>query len=245
MVSDLSPVLTPVTGLLDAGGVVMWIIAGLSVVALTLIIGKIIEFWRAGLWRRQAAEAAVLAWQRGDANGALARLAHQSGPVAEVVAIAVRGRLQAAQTDDVVREEVARAGAAQLERLRIGLRPLEVIGTLAPLLGLLGTVIGMIDAFRELEAAGSRVDPAVLSGGIWVALLTTAGGLSVAIPTVAAHVWLERQVERLHHAMQDAATRIFTHGEGVTRDQAVDEAAGTVTGPCTPAPRLAEGGRAD
>lgn len=50
----------------------------------------------------------------------------------------------------------------------------------------------MIDAFRELESAGSQVDPSVLSGGIWVALLATAAGLSVAIPAVAAHTFLER-----------------------------------------------------
>jgi biopolymer transport protein ExbB len=75
------------------------------------------------------------------------------------------------------------------------------------------------------------VDPSVLSGGIWVALLTTAAGLSVAIPAVAAHTFLERQLERLHHRMQDAATRVFsrsvgrltsparTHGDAVRPEQ--------------------------
>lgn len=202
----------PLFDLLEAGGLVMWIIAGLSIVAVTLIAGKLLEFWLGGLWRRRAVEHAVAEWQSGRPDAALARIAEARGPVGEVVAVAMRGRRDAAMTDAMVREEVARRGAALLERLRLGLRPLELIGTLAPLLGLLGTVLGMIDAFRELEAAGSRVDPAVLSGGIWVALLTTAGGLSVAIPAVAAHVWLERQVERAHHAMQDAATRVFTRG---------------------------------
>ena len=242
-----------VTGLLETGGAVMWIIAGLSVVALTLIIGKVLEFWRAGLWRRRAAERAVRAWRSGEVDKALASVQDETSPVADVVAIAVRGRLDHARADSVVREEVARVGAAHLERLRIGLRPLEVIGTLAPLLGLLGTVIGMIDAFRELEAAGSRVDPAVLSGGIWVALLTTAGGLSVAIPTVAAHVWLERQVERLHHAMQDAATSIFTHGEPLAAShggpRAAEAGPGVTDGHTQVShpegPRVAEGGRAD
>jgi biopolymer transport protein ExbB len=55
------------------------------------------------------------------------------------------------------------------------------------LLGLFGTVLGMVEAFRQLELAGSQVDPAVLSGGIWQALLTTAVGLAVAIPAVLAH----------------------------------------------------------
>jgi len=204
------------TGLLEAGGIVMWIIAALSIVALTLIIGKTIEFLVAGVWRRHRVETALSAWERQRPEAALAELDADHGPVASVVAVAIRGRCNDELADAAVREEVARTGAARLQRLRFGLRPLEVIGTLAPLLGLLGTVIGMIDAFRELEAAGSRVDPSVLSGGIWVALLTTAGGLSVAIPTVAAHVWLERQLECLHHFMQDSVTRVFTRDVGTT-----------------------------
>lgn len=236
----------PLTGLLEAGGVVMWIIAGLSVLALTLILGKIVEFWLAGLWRRRAAETAVREWVGGRPEAAATALEAERGPVGDVVAVAIRGRRNPALADSVVREEVARCGAARLERLRLGLRPLELIGTLAPLLGLLGTVIGMIDAFRELEAAGSRVDPAVLSGGIWTALLTTAGGLSVAIPAVAAHVWLERQVERVHHAMQDAATRIFTHGEAAPGEPGDDQpAVGAGRGSNAAVARLAEGGGAD
>jgi biopolymer transport protein ExbB len=92
-----------------------------------------------------------------------------------------------------------------------------VIGTLSPLLGLFGTVLGMIEAFRRLEAAGSRVDPSILSGGIWGALLTTAVGLAVAIPTIAALNWLERRVERLAHDMDDAAARVFTSRIGLER----------------------------
>lgn len=217
-----------VTGLLDAGGVVMWILAGLSLVAATLIIGKAIEFVAVGVWRRGSIDSALDAWDRHRPGEALERLAAARSPAADVVALAIRGRNQDQVAENAVREEVARSAAARLERLRTGLRPLEVIGTLTPLLGLLGTVIGMIDAFRELEAAGSRVDPSVLSGGIWVALLTTAGGLTVAIPSVAAHVWLERQVERLHHFIQDSVTRVFTRDVTQTVESAalgVDTAA--------------------
>ena len=102
-----------------------------------------------------------------------------------------------------------RANLTQL-RLRSLLRPLELIATLSPLLGLLGTVLGMIEAFRQLEVAGNQVDPAILSGGIWQALLTTAVGLVVAIPVVLAHAWLERKVERCGHLMEDAVTQVFT-----------------------------------
>ena len=106
-----------------------------------------------------------------------------------------------------------------LASLRSHLRTLEVIATLSPLLGLLGTVLGMIEAFRQLEISGNQIDPGILSGGIWQALLTTALGLGVAIPVVLAHSWLERKVDRCRHNMEDAVTRVFT------RDLQWDQAA--------------------
>ena len=89
-----------------------------------------------------------------------------------------------------------RAGAAKtLASYQSGFRILDNIAQIAPLLGLFGTVLGMIDAFQALQAAGSAVDPAALAGGIWVALLTTAAGLAVAMPTSLALSWLESRVQ--------------------------------------------------
>lgn len=65
----------------------------------------------------------------------------------------------------------------------------------APLLGLFGTVLGMISAFQALQEAGSQVDPSILAGGIWVALLTTAVGLAVAMPTSVVLSWLEARMD--------------------------------------------------
>ena len=109
-----------------------------------------------------------------------------------------------------MREEVARHVGVVLESLRTGFRPLEVISSLAPLLGLFGTVLGMIEAFRRLEEAGNQVNPAILSGGIWEALLTTAVGLAVAIPVVVLLNWLERRVDRVTHEMDNIVARVFT-----------------------------------
>ena len=109
-----------------------------------------------------------------------------------------------------IREELLRYGGDVLENLRGSFRILEVIASLAPLLGLFGTVLGMIEAFRQLEAAGNQVNPAILSGGIWQALLTTAVGLAVAIPVVAILNWLERRVDGLAHEMDNLVTQLFT-----------------------------------
>ena len=71
---------------------------------------------------------------------------------------------------------------------------LEIIAQVSPLVGLLGTVIGMIDSFNELELGGSLVDPSILAGGIWTALLTTAMGLIVAIPSLISHYFFEKKL---------------------------------------------------
>lgn len=75
---------------------------------------------------------------------------------------------------------------------------LEIISQVSPLVGLLGTVIGMIDSFNELELGGSLVDPSILAGGIWTALLTTAMGLVVAIPALVSHYFLDKKINKLH-----------------------------------------------
>ena len=85
-----------------------------------------------------------------------------------------------------------------------------MIANLSPLLGLLGTVLGMIKAFSKLESAGTKVDPTILAGGIWDALLTTAFGLSVAIPALAAFYLLEGKVENSRSLMKDSATRVIS-----------------------------------
>jgi biopolymer transport protein ExbB len=131
-------------------------------------------------------------------------------PLAKVLAAAMQGMRQRSGDEPRVREEVQRVATLELENLRSYLRLLELIAGLSPLLGLLGTVLGMIEAFQQLEQAGSRIDPALLSGGIWQALLTTAIGLAVAIPSVLALSWLERRIERCAHTMEDFVTQIFT-----------------------------------
>lgn len=108
-----------------------------------------------------------------------------------------------------IQQEMTRRVRKTVSQLDAYLRPLEVIATIAPLLGLFGTVLGMIEAFQAMEAAGKNVNPAILSGGIWQALLTTAVGLAVAIPVSMVHSYFERKVERETQAIQDDLSRVF------------------------------------
>jgi biopolymer transport protein ExbB len=206
--------------ILQAGGVVAVILLAMSVVAVSIIVTKLIQFRIVRIADRRDAEQALALWQRGQTDEALSLAVGSEGPVAQGLARAFRGHRRGLD-EGHVREEVVRYGSGVLERLRGGFRALELIGSLAPLLGLFGTVLGMIEAFQQLEGAGNQVNPAVLSGGIWQALLTTAIGLAVAIPVVALLGWLERRVERLAHAMDDTVTRVFTPdlAEGTSDDR--------------------------
>lgn len=210
--------------LLSLGGPVVAVLGVLSVFGLAIVLLKLWQFASVRLGDRSFIEPALADWQAGRAPAALDTLEGRRNPIARALATTMRG-LRAGVDPALVREEAARVGARDLNALRAHFRPLEVIGTLSPLLGLLGTVMGMIEAFRELENAGSQVNPAVLSGGIWEALLTTAVGLVVAIPAVAALNYLERRVEQLHEDMQDALTRLFTQQAGLVAEDAAGQPA--------------------
>lgn len=198
---------------LTVGGPVVWILLGFSVIAVTIFLVKL---WQLAVLRaesRKTVDKALDAWRARDIDGALAMLSEKR-PVESIVAYSMDAMRHANREVASIREEAERRALNTLHELRSFLRPLEIIGSLSPLLGLLGTVLGMITAFQQMESAGAQVDPSVLSGGIWQALLTTAVGIAVAIPVVAMHAWLERKVERVAHNMNDAVTQVFTSKEG-------------------------------
>ena len=208
-VASLPGLLERIESMLEIGGPVVAILLLMSFVALTIVVVKLLQFSWLRIGRRRRAVNALRYWRAGQSEQALAAVDGRRNPTAQVLRRAIQGQ-QSGLPEGKVREEVLRYGNDVLFQLRRGLRPLEVIGSLAPLLGLLGTVLGMIKAFQQLEAAGNKVNPAVLSGGIWEALLTTAIGLSVAIPVVVLLNWLERRVDHLAHDMDNLVTQVFT-----------------------------------
>ena len=161
------------------------------------------------LVRGRRAQQAVALWSDGNEEEALQLLRNRKTCRAVLIRSAMTARHDRTLDDDAAKAETGRVARNLIARARGGLRPLELIATIAPLLGLLGTVLGMIAAFQALQEAGSRADPATLAGGIWEALLTTAAGMAVAIPAAMALTWFESVVDRLRLEMEDAATRIF------------------------------------
>lgn len=165
-------------GLVDTGGWVVGLLLAMSVLAGAVVLWTLWHMAHLRVGRHAVLITALDQWNRGETATARAGLRNAATPLACLglravaggsVDAGLRARLHA-EIDD----HTARAGA--------GLRVLDTIAQIAPLLGLFGTVLGMIEAFQALQGAGASVDPSVLAGGIWVALLTTAVGLGIAMP---------------------------------------------------------------
>jgi biopolymer transport protein ExbB len=189
------------------GGPSIWAIAALSVATLALILWKTWRYILIGAWSRKTSKRAVQMWESGRTTTALEIVSRRRGFRSRLTTAAMRARLNL--PDDSAREETGRIAKRLLGQASGGLRALELIATIAPLLGLLGTVLGMISAFQALQEAGSKADPALLAGGIWEALLTTAAGMAVAIPASAALTWFEAVIDALRQDFEDLSARIF------------------------------------
>ncbi|MDO5706787.1 MAG: MotA/TolQ/ExbB proton channel family protein [Paracoccus sp. (in: a-proteobacteria)] len=209
--SDLSILLAQLPGyaLLRDGGWTMWIIGVLSVVLMAVILWKLASLWSLGVWGGRQSRRALELWAAGRHSDACAAVRGRNSARARVAYAAIGTTLDPRFDEAAAREETGRIARQTLYRARGGLRALELIATIAPLLGLLGTVLGMISAFQVLQSAGARAEPSDLAGGIWEALLTTAAGMAVAIPAGVALSWFESIVDRLQSDLEDLATRIF------------------------------------
>ena len=187
---DLLSIRDAAFAFVDLGGPVVAVLLGLSVISLAVILFKFWTFVRVGVGRRRGLESALRYWDSGDRDLAISLARHSQSHMRHVLIEAMEG---GAPTERLSERLAARADA-QLSTLESGFRLLDSIAQIAPLLGLFGTVLGMIDAFQQLQGAGASVDPSILAGGIWVALMTTAVGLAVAMPTSLILTWLESRV---------------------------------------------------
>ena len=195
--------------LLRDGGPVMYVLLLFSLVATAIVLLKIAQFASLGLRRTRVLDEAAGLAVAGEGRRAGEILENVGHPAAKVLSRAIAVSADPQFSAEGAQSEVARVGSNALRDLESWLRGLSSVAHLSPLLGLLGTVLGMISAFMRIEEAGSAVDPAVLSGGIWEALLTTAFGLTIAIPSMAAFYILEGEVDRVRATMKDTTLRVL------------------------------------
>ncbi|MCB1746534.1 MAG: MotA/TolQ/ExbB proton channel family protein [Gammaproteobacteria bacterium] len=206
----MAALLIDAVDLLVLGGPVVLVLGLFSLAALTVALAKAWQWWHLRPLRGATVTTALDHLERGERHQALLLVKGQRNPRAHLLAQTLELLDDPALDLAALRDEALRQARTAVSQLASHLRVLEVVAGLAPLLGLFGTVLGMIEAFQAMEGAGTAVDPAVLSGGIWKALLTTAAGLAVAIPVALAHGWFERRVEVEAATLRDDLDRVFT-----------------------------------
>ncbi|MBI5850004.1 MAG: MotA/TolQ/ExbB proton channel family protein [Planctomycetes bacterium] len=204
---------------LVAGGELMVPIGICSVIVLALAIERALALRRGRVWSG-ATDDAMSAIASGKPEVARAQLEADRVCASRILLAGLRRRLYPIADVESAMEDQAHK---ELERLRRNVRPIVLVASVAPLLGLLGTVLGIYDAFHRVAQAGMG-KPEVLAAGIDVALITTIAGLAVAIPAMLIASWLHGRArrlvmfvdERLAPSIEHVAARPATLGAGGT-----------------------------
>ncbi|MFP5383085.1 MAG: MotA/TolQ/ExbB proton channel family protein [Gammaproteobacteria bacterium] len=190
--------------IIKAGGWVMWPILAGSVIALGIIIER---FWTLRAARIAPAGLASRVWQQirdGKFNREQLKALRENSPLGFILAAGIGN---ARQGRDVIKDSIEDAGRHVIHEMERFLSTLGTVAALSPLLGLLGTVLGMIEVFNVIALQGSG-EPSALAHGISMALITTATGLVVAIPALFFHRWFTRRIDELTVAMEQEAIRL-------------------------------------
>lgn len=150
--------------------------------------------------------------QKREVETAMEKAKEGRGPIALILYEVMEFRRY---TQDVVENEISIRGDQILRHLSKNLHLLELIGKIAPMIGLLGTVLGMVEAFQKVAIVKSQVNPSILASGIWEALITTVAGLFVGIPALVFHHLYLNKVKSIAFSMKHYAEEIYTMIKGV------------------------------
>jgi biopolymer transport protein ExbB len=187
------------------GGPMMWIILLASAVAVVVFIERVLHFHRAQINSVEFLNGVRNVLKRDNVVEAVSICDATPGPVARLVKVAILNRDKGR---DGVREALEEAGLIEVPPLEDKLNLLATIAQIAPLMGLLGTVLGFIQIFTALQTKATIPTMQDLSGGVWQALICTAAGLALAIPAYAAYNYLVSRVNAIVLDMEKAATEI-------------------------------------
>jgi biopolymer transport protein ExbB len=192
--------------ILQKGGPLMWVILLCSVVAIGVFFERLFFLHRVSIRTGEFLGGISLLVQRNNIIEAFQECSVTPGPVARVLQAA----LQRPHENRIELKEITTdAGLLELPKLERNLSILSTISYLTPLIGLLGTVLGLLDAFLGISAHGGYATSSEISKGIFESLLTTAAGLAVAIPAFLAYGYLSSRVNDLVHDMQRAGIEII------------------------------------
>jgi biopolymer transport protein ExbB len=211
--------------IVQAGGLLMWPITACSVVAVAIILERLWALREKRVLPVSVANHVMALVQQDQVDAKQLQEVHQSSPFGQVLAAGLAYRHS---TRDVLKEVIEDTGRHAVHELERYLTTLGTIAAISPLLGLLGTVSGMIRSFTAITDNGVP-NPAVLAGGISEALVATAAGLTVAIPSLIAYRYLRGRVERLVVRIEKESMRfieaLLHHQQRTGVFGVVDEAA--------------------
>jgi biopolymer transport protein ExbB len=196
--------------LIAKGGPVMIILLGFSVFAFAIIFVKLIQFFSAALSGTNKIEKILSKLSSTNPKKLLIEIQKIKHPMARIIEVVIITKKDRRFDKESREAEISRIISIEIRNLENYLGGLEVVASISPLLGLFGTVLGMIKAFLNLEKAGSQIDPALLAGGIWEALLTTAFGLAIAIPALTAYHLFENKISNTRDKINDTVVRTNT-----------------------------------
>jgi len=211
--------------LFTKGGPVVWILAGYSVIALMFVFERLLHYALLGRVPSDLGDQVRDALYAGTLDKLLARY---RGPEVTVMRSVFDASVAGVRELGRV---ASRVGSAELQRMERGFRTLAILGNTAPLLGLFGTITGMIKAFMVIEAAGGRVDAQALAGGIWEAMVTTGVGLAVSIPVLLLLHLLEGMADRRAQSMKACASvmlEVLPHAPDLDGEEPVHHREGVV-----------------
>ncbi len=185
-------------GLFQKGGFAMWPLLACSVVGAAIIIERAVYFLRLRLDYEDFRTKLQELLRKKNTKEAMALCRKHANPVPRIAEHYLKNLDQDALRSEILKRE----GSLALEKIEARLRALAAITHIAPLLGLLGTVTGLVTAFHQIEILGGQVQPGDLATGIWEALITTVFGLMIAIPCMAAYHSFESAADKISRRMQ-------------------------------------------
>jgi biopolymer transport protein ExbB len=188
------------------GGFIMWLILASSIVGLAVSIDRFIMLRKAKI-NVPAFMVRIRGFiKKKDISGAISYCMQEKSPVANIVR---KGLKKYKYGHDRVKDAIENAGSQEVSKLEKGLSVLASVAGIAPLLGFLGTVTGMIQAFMTIQDLAGAANPSDLAGGIWEALITTAFGLIIGIPALALYNYFLSAVKKLVGEMETVANDVI------------------------------------
>jgi biopolymer transport protein ExbB len=195
------------TDLITKGGILMIPIIFCSVIALAIFSERLIHLYRMSRRGKDIEFKVIALLKQGKVAEAIKKAEESDSPMGRIIEAALEALDDAEK--ETIEAVILNAIDKEVRGLSSNIQALATIGNIAPLLGLLGTVIGMIKAFMVIQDMGGKVNAAVLAGGIWEAMLTTAFGLVVALPVMMAHSWLIASIDKYEARLQDGSLAIM------------------------------------